>query len=644
MNTRKSARYTNRLITAMIAASITVFSMITVAAPALPREPMPKPHLPGTFHPNPKPPIHIGTRPHFNPSNIGALPDLKIMRVIPRINSRVAGICRTGRKDRPGGSIPVLNFDVVVKNVGRGTAYMDRYGVILSAQTMDFHERVFDTNKRYQGGTGGPGHFQGPHGSQPWLLFRMAPIAPGASFTAHSGLGIGYNNTRFTIARMHELAGQTHRFRIKLTSYGSPGLKESNTRNNEYIVRYTFPRDFCKTTVQPVRPVTQAVPVLPDFVISKLTPPNVFACSSNGHIATGFFHPTVFIQNKGGNPTYPASASETLSNFTLAHRVIIPGTQLRFRVTGGIRYRNLPKAHTTIHSPFSVGLWNDHMRNGQADPQQLAKAINWLRGRKINLPIIVNGPKRSDLSGKPALEGNTRNNTKALAITFPNKLCRNLTDTLPVRIHAATPSQYHLTGAISAVTLEFKKNPLPGNIRTHLKFGYDLTITARVTVTNTGRDASPPATMMLLLRQKSHPKPAPHKGVTLVRNVSGRANPQFTVSVPAIQPGGSFTKQIAFSHLPHSLWDADNYDRILGKHIHHHIGLLGGYSCGYDKIMLARNGAIGAKPGTAVSLAINLKLNRGTGASILSKHTTGTFGTFYPGYNYGNVNGGKCGF
>ncbi len=176
---------------------------------------------------------------------VGALPDLKIVRVVPRINSRVAGICRTGRKDRPGRSIPVLNFDLVVKNVGRGTAYMDRYGVVLSAQTTDFRERVFDTNKRYLGGTGGPGRSRWG----PWAHIRMTPIAPGATFVAHTALGIGYNNTTFTVSRMHELAGQTHRFLIKMTSYGSPGLRESNTRNNKTMVRYRFPRNFCRQNV-----------------------------------------------------------------------------------------------------------------------------------------------------------------------------------------------------------------------------------------------------------------------------------------------------------------------------------------------------------------------------------------------------------
>jgi len=250
-----------------MAAAVIGFVLPVMAASPLPREPMPEPTLPGTFQGVPKPSIRIGTRPKFDPSNIGALPDLKIVRVTPHIHSRVAGICRSGRKDRPGGSIPVLNFDVVVKNVGRGTANMDRYGVILSAQTMDFHERVFDTNKRYQGGTGGP---------RLWAHIRMAPIAPGATFVAHTGLGIGRNNTTFPIARMHELAGQTHRFRIKLTSYGSPGLKESNTRNNEYIVSYTFPRNFCLPAadihVRPVGVPVSTLPTLPDLTIVRVTP------------------------------------------------------------------------------------------------------------------------------------------------------------------------------------------------------------------------------------------------------------------------------------------------------------------------------------------------------------------------------------
>ncbi len=408
------------------------FVLPVMAAPPLPREPMPKPTLPGSFQGTPKLPVHIGTRPKFDPPNIGALPDLKIVRVTPRINSRVAGICRAGRKDRPGSSIPVLNFDLVVKNVGRGTAYMDRYGVILSAQTMDFRERVFDTNKRYQGGTGGPGHFQGPHGPQPWLLVRMGQVAPGATFTAHAGLGIGRTNSRFTIARMNELAGQTHRFRIKLTSYGSPGLKESNTRNNTYIVRYTFPRNFCKKNEARVHgDVTQAVARLPDFLITKLTPPNTFACSvQGGHIAMGFFHGKMKIENRGGNPTYAAAEATTLSNLTLARLIRVPGTRLRFRLTGGIRYRDMPKAGQTAHGSFAVGLWNDSKTNGQASAADLSKAMQWLRGRTVSLPIQLNGPRRADLVGKPMLEGNTRNNTSILRLTFPRRLCRNLTSSI----------------------------------------------------------------------------------------------------------------------------------------------------------------------------------------------------------------------
>ena len=238
-----------RLTRGAMAATIIGFILPAMAAPPLPREPMPKPTLPGTYQGAPRPPVHIGARPKFNPSNVGVLPDLKIVRVTTRINSRVMGICRTGRKARPQSSIEVLNFDLEVKNVGRGTAYMNRDGVIVSAQTMDFHERVFDTSKYYLGGRGGPGHFMGPHGRQNWILKRMAHVKPGKTFKATSHLGIGYNNEIFTINRLRELAGQTHRFRIKLTSYGRPGLKESNIRNNEYIVSYTFPRNFCTNQV-----------------------------------------------------------------------------------------------------------------------------------------------------------------------------------------------------------------------------------------------------------------------------------------------------------------------------------------------------------------------------------------------------------
>jgi len=627
---RTNQRWTMKSILplAVMVAAVIGLVMPAMAGP-LPREPMPRPHFPITRPGVPKPPIHLGTQPTINIHHPVALPDLKIVRVTPRINSRVAGICRTGRKGRPGSSIDVLNFDVVVKNVGRGTARMDRYGVILSAQTMDFHERVFDTSKLYQGGTGGPGHFQGPHGTQAWRLVRMGPIAPGASFTAHSHLGIGRNNTRFTIARMHELAGQTHRFRIKLTSYGSPGLKESNIRNNTYIVSYTFPRNFCQPAVSrpgipkppihlgtqptinihhpvtlpdlkivrvtpklirqarnacrtgrspngmlvdfdvqvknigagmadlsrymfavdatsadgkapamgggdgysrarrtPARvapgqtftvhgatsvggyyyghPVTfpvsrfselagktrrfkveivkmgiapliesnyrnnsrivsftfpqnfckatihggisQPVPTLPDFIIKTLTPPNRFACGAGGvHNATGLFSFTFIgvIQNKGGDPTYPASEASNVINFNMARRVTIPGTRLYFSMTGGIRYRDLPKANQSISWIPSVVLRDVSKPNGRPDSRQLAKAMRWLRGRTVDLPVQVNGPRIVRAAGKPVPEGNTRNNISTLRVTFPGRLCQNLTTTTQaggttVHLHPAT--------------------------------------------------------------------------------------------------------------------------------------------------------------------------------------------------------------
>lgn len=694
------------------------FVLPAVAAPPLPREPMPKPTLPGTFQGVPKPSIHIGTRPKFNPSNIGALPDLKIVRVTSRINSRVAGICRAGRKDRPGSSIPVLNFDLVVKNVGRGTAYMDRYGVILSAQTMDFRERVFDTNKRYQGGTGGPGHFQGPHGPQPWLLVRMGQIAPGATFTAHAGLGIGRTNSRFTIARMNELAGQTHRFRIKLTSYGSPGLKESNTRNNTYIVRYTFPRNFCKKNEARVHGgVTQPVAALPDFLITKLTPPNSFSCSAQGgRIAMGFFHGKIQIKNRGGNPTYTAAEATTHSNLTLARLIRVPGTRLRFRLTGGIKYRDMPKAGQTIRRSFAIGLWDDSKTNGQASAADLSKAMQWLRGRTVSLPIQLNGLRRSDLVGKPMLEGNTRNNTSILRVTFSNRLCQNLdtqSGSTPVPIH---PTSSHITGfqfsggkacvsprgvfvvkgsafgnsadgrtiklggnglsvnlaikswnnrtirvqlsrtarlqyhknywvrilapavagsartlsnlklgvalcspsvhvggagssgspgegseyvmlesSVSDITLVATAVPLPPGRRPgRLQHGYDVKITAKVAVKNTGRVPSLARPMTISLHQNVRSRDLYHSGMISVRRVAGDSNSHLSINIPALSMGRSYSKVITFAHLPHRLWDGDDYTRggMFGtSQSHVHYAILSGYSC-KQTIDLGRHGTL----------------------------------------------------
>ena len=212
---------------------------------------MPKPTLPQKQPIKPKPTVKPGTRPVFNPSNIGALPDLVIMRgVRTTINPRVLNMCRAGKKPNSNSRIPVLNFSFRIKNIGKGTAYMNRDGVIVSAQATDFHERVFSMSKYYLGGKGGPGHFINSQGNrQNWILKKMAHFLPGKVINATSHLGISYNNRTFTLNRLQELAGQSHKFLLKLTSYGQPGLKESNSKNNKMLVSFTFPRDFCKASI-----------------------------------------------------------------------------------------------------------------------------------------------------------------------------------------------------------------------------------------------------------------------------------------------------------------------------------------------------------------------------------------------------------
>jgi len=422
------------------------FVLPVMAAPPLPREPIPKPRLPGTFQGVPKPPIRIGTRPKFDPSNIGALPDLKIVRVTTRINSRVAGICRTGRKDRPGSSIPVLNFDLVVKNVGRGTAYMGRYGVILSARAMDFRERVFDTNKRYQGGAGGP---------RPWAHIKMAPIAPGATFVAHTGLGIGRNNTTFPISRMPELAGQTHRFRIKLTSYGSPGLKESNTRNNTYIVRYTFPRNFCQPAggihVRPVGVPVSTLPTLPDLTIVRVTPRLIpqaaSACQSGRPYLGGLIHVETVIKNVGrGSADYRRyqygiriTTTDPLSRRT-------PRFFTRKIYATGPRSGAPGQSVTNQNDLDATGIYS-----GVIPPSRYHELAGKTRHFKVE---IIDRPGTYP---HPMLESNYRNNAKTFSFTFPRNFCQQNT----------------LHGGVSQTVPTLKPHLVIQSIRTQLRRPYE---------------------------------------------------------------------------------------------------------------------------------------------------------------------------
>jgi len=400
-------------------AAVIGLAMPAMAGPPLPREPIPRPHFPITRPGVPKPPIHLGTQPTINIHHPVALPDLKIVRVSTHLNSRVANICRTGRKDRPGSSIPVLNFDVTVKNVGRGTARMDRYGVVLSAKALDFHERVFDGNKRYQGGTGGPGHFQGPHGPQPWLLVHMRPIAPGATFVAHSGQGIGRNNTRFTIARMHELAGQTHRFRIKLTSYGSPGLRESNTRNNTYIVSYTFPRNFCQQNVVhggASAPVGNQI-ALPDLKIVRVTPTlsrqAVDACRTGRSLYGVLVHFDLTVKNVG------AGAADLRRYMFSIDANSVDGRTPDILGGDGYSGANRTPASVAPGQTFSVrgraGVGGDYWHDTRFPVSRFSELAGKTRRFKVEI---------KKMGVAPLIESNYRNNFRMVSFTFPRNFCQ----------------------------------------------------------------------------------------------------------------------------------------------------------------------------------------------------------------------------
>ncbi len=402
-----------------MAAAIVGVVLPAMAAP-LPREPMPKPGLSGTFQGTPKPPVHIGTRPRFNPSNIGALPDLKIISVRTRINSRVAGICRAGRKTHPQSSIEVLNFVLVVKNVGRGTAYMNRDGVIVSAQTMDFRERVFDTSKYYLGGRGGPGHFIGPHGRQNWILKRMAHVKPGRTFTATSHLGVGYNNRTFTIRRLRELAGQTHRFRIKLTSYGRPGLKESNTRNNEYIVRYTFPRNFCQSADVSPRPVGVRAPnLLPDLKIiritSKLNIQASEACRTGLSPHGGLVSFNLKVKNIG------AGVADLRSYNIAVHGTSVDGQTPSMRGGDGYSRARRTPARVASGQTFNItgasGVVGGYYGHPVTFP---VSRYSELAGKTRRFKVEIMSGSRV---GHGLVESNYRNNSVSVNYTFPRNFC-----------------------------------------------------------------------------------------------------------------------------------------------------------------------------------------------------------------------------
>ena len=153
-------------------------------------------------------------------------------------------------------------------------------------------------------------------------------------------------------------------------------------------------------------------------------------------------------------------------------------------------------------------------------------------------------------------------------------------------------SSLAITG-ISAVRLNYdivplhSHNHLPG----HISNGFDVKITAKVSVKNTGRFASLPTTMNVSLiaeqpaNYHAHLHEGGDSGMKLVRSVSGDVNPKLSLSIPAIQAGESFTKLVVFTRLPHQLWDMDSYYRIFGVRRHSHDPLLAGtYACSHTAI------------------------------------------------------------
>ncbi len=271
-------------LVAMVAAVIG-FVLPVMAAPPLPREPQHRPQLPGSFHGVPKPPIHIGTRPKFNPSNIGALPDLKIVRVTPRLHVQARDACRTGRSPHGG----LVGFDVRVKNIGAGVADLRQFNIAVHATSVD-------------------GQTPNMRGGDGYSHARRTParVAPGQTFsiTGASGVVGGYygHPVTFPVSRYSELAGKTRRFKVEIisgTGIGH-GLPESNYRNNTKTVSFTFPDNFCKATARGVQPTQTVGTLKPHLVIQSIRTQlrRPYECRTDGPtFADGDF----VLKNTGGD-------------------------------------------------------------------------------------------------------------------------------------------------------------------------------------------------------------------------------------------------------------------------------------------------------------------------------------------------------
>jgi len=284
---KKIMRGIRILTLAAMAAAIIGFALPTMAAPPLPREPMPKPHVSGPPSGIPKPPVHIGTRPKFDPSNIGALPDLKIVRVKPKLHPQAINVCKTGQKSFGG----MLLFDVTVKNVGKGIADLGKlYAFNVISHSSDGLKPSIDGVKQYYYNVRNPETYT--HG-RPNPLIR-----PGQTFKVETNAFV--NNNEFPSSQYHKLAGKSRHFIIKLGDRKPHDLRESNYNNNAKKVSFTFPRNFCQQNVVHGG-VSQTAPVLkPHLVIQSIRTQlrRPYECRTDGPT---FADGDLVIKNTGGD-------------------------------------------------------------------------------------------------------------------------------------------------------------------------------------------------------------------------------------------------------------------------------------------------------------------------------------------------------
>lgn len=346
------------LLPRLIMAAVTIgFILPTMATPPLPREPMPKPSLPGTSQGISKPPVHIGTRPKFDPSNIGALPDLKIVRIRVSLLPQATRACQTGRSYRGG----LIKLETTVKNVGQGAADLRRYSFSIRPITADGLSPVFFIRKVY------------PYG-------EILSVAPGQTFQIRDDLDV--TDVRagvFPVNRYSELAGKTRRLGIKLLtgSRVNRGLLESNYRNNSKTVRYTFPRNFCQQSALRGGVSQPAGQLPPHLVIQSIRTQlkRPYECRTDGPT---FADGDLVLKNTGGD-FIPASEGQVFnvdgfvnagrnrlnlrSVVYLRSRIPAGATRhVRFAMTATAGLLNTPTPSMSVLAgrsvPLRINFWN----------------------------------------------------------------------------------------------------------------------------------------------------------------------------------------------------------------------------------------------------------------------------------------------